>query len=339
MKSSRNLPQDVRATARAPGRATRPSRVTTLMLFLATSIVSITNALADSGKFCEGLPRPAYSKFEKSDVSTDWFEVYEVEANVWAIYEPFQWQEVISYLIIGSDSALLFDTGNGIDNIKAIVDRLTDKPIHVLNSHSHFDHIGGNHQFTEILSPSTKFSVANSRGNDSQQIKMEASAEALCKDLPAGVTKENHHIEPYSITAHVKDGDIIDLGNRNLEVLHIPGHTDDSVALLDSDAGLLWTGDSFYEGPIWLFFPETDLAAYETSLARLANLAPKLKALFPAHNTPKANPSMLVETKKALELVLQGKAKPVPAWEGVVTFEFEGFGFLMREDYTTISED
>jgi hypothetical protein len=48
---------------------------------------------------------------------------------------------------------------------------------------------------------------------------------------------------------------------------------------------------------------------------------------------------MLVETKKALELVLQGKAKPVPAWEGVVTFEFEGFGFLMREDYTTISED
>jgi glyoxylase-like metal-dependent hydrolase (beta-lactamase superfamily II) len=310
-----------------------------LTLFLATLIVPFTNANADLGNFCERLPRPAYSSFEKSDISTDWFEVYEVETDVWAIYEPFQWQEVISYLIIGSDSALLFDTGNGMGNIKAIVDQLTDKPIQVLNSHSHFDHIGGNHQFTEILSPSTKFSVANSRGNDSRQIKMEASAEALCKGLPAGVTNENHHIEPYSITARIKDGDIIDLGSRNLEVLHIPGHTDDSVALLDSDSGLLWTGDSFYEGPIWLFFPETDLAAYETSLDRLVALVPKLKALFPAHNAPKASPSMLVETQKALELVLQGKAKPVPAWEGTVTFEFEGFGFLMREDYTTISDD
>jgi hypothetical protein len=48
---------------------------------------------------------------------------------------------------------------------------------------------------------------------------------------------------------------------------------------------------------------------------------------------------MLVETQKALELVLQGKAKPIPTGEGTVVFEFEGFGFLMREDYTTISGD
>jgi glyoxylase-like metal-dependent hydrolase (beta-lactamase superfamily II) len=314
-------------------------RITRLILFLATLGASVTNALADVEKFCERLPRPAYSNFEKSNISTDWFEVYELETDVWAIYEPFQWQEVISYLIIGGDSALLFDTGNGIGNIKAIVDQLTDKPVQVLNSHSHFDHIGGNYQFEEILSPSTNFSIANSRGNDSRQIKMEASAEALCKGLPAGVTKENHHIEPYSITAQVKDGDVIDLGGRNLEVLHIPGHTDDSIALLDRVSGLLWTGDSFYEGPIWLFFPETDLAAYETSLARLVSVVPEIRVLFPAHNSPGARPSMLIETQRALELVLQGKAKPVPMWEGVVSFEFGGFSFLMREDYTTISDD
>ena len=310
-----------------------------LTLFLATLIFPCTSAHADLENFCERLPRAAYSNFEKSKISTDWFEVYEVETDVWAIYEPFQWQEVISYLIIGSESALLFDTGNGMDNIRAIVDQITDKPIQVLNSHSHFDHIGGNYQFEEILSPSTKFSVANSRGNDSQQIKMEASAEALCRGLPAGVTKENHHIKAYSITARVQEGDIIDLGSRKLEILQVPGHTDDSVALLDRDSGLLWTGDSFYEGPIWLFFPETDLAAYKTSLARLVALVPQLRALFPAHNTPKASPSMLVETQKAFELVLQGKAEPVPTWEGVVTFEFEGFGFLMREDYKTIPDN
>jgi glyoxylase-like metal-dependent hydrolase (beta-lactamase superfamily II) len=112
------------------------------------------------------------------------------------------------------------------------------------------------------------------------KIKLEASPEALCTALPAGVTQEDHHIKPYSITARVSDGDVINLGGRELEVLHIPGHTDDSIALIDVTAGLLWTGDTFYEGPIWLFFPETDLAAYETSLARLAALAPQLKALI-----------------------------------------------------------
>jgi pimeloyl-ACP methyl ester carboxylesterase/glyoxylase-like metal-dependent hydrolase (beta-lactamase superfamily II) len=293
----------------------------------------------DLQNFCQRLPRAAYEKFEKDSISTDWFEVYEVETDVWAIYEPFQWQEVISYLIIGADSALLFDSGNGIGDIRAIVEQLSNKPIQVLNSHSHFDHIGGNYQFDEILSPSTKFSIANSRGNDSQTVKMEASAEALCKDLPAGVTEANHHIEPYTITAEVKDGDSIDLGGRKLEIFLIPGHTDDSIALLDRDSGLLWTGDSFYEGPIWLFFPETDLAAYEKSLARLVTLVPDLKALFPAHNTPGASPAMLIETQKALELVLSGGATPVPDRAGLVMFEFEGFGFLMREDYTTVSSE
>jgi pimeloyl-ACP methyl ester carboxylesterase/glyoxylase-like metal-dependent hydrolase (beta-lactamase superfamily II) len=291
----------------------------------------------DLQNFCQRLPRASYEKFEKDSISSDWFEVYEVETDVWAIYEPFQWQEVVSYLIIGADSALLFDTGNGIGDIRAIVDQLSDKPIQVLNSHSHFDHIGGNYQFEKILSPSTKFSIANSKGNASQIIKMEVSAEALCKDLPAGVTEANHHIDPYTITGEVKDGDIIDLGGRKLEVFLIPGHTDDSIALLDRDAGLLWTGDSFYEGPIWLFFPETDLAAYERSLARLVDLAPDVRALLPAHNTPIADPALLVETQKALELILQGKAKPVPDREGLVMFEFEGFSFLMREDYTTVA--
>ena len=308
-----------------------------ISLILAILLMPFGNAFADLDGFCERLPRAAYSKLEKHDTSTDWFEVYEVETGVWAIYEPFQWQEVVSYLVIGSDSALLFDTGNGMADIKAIVDQLTDKPVQVLNSHSHFDHIGGNYQFENILSPSTQFSVANSKGEDSERVKMEVSAEALCKGLPEGVTEENHQIKPYTITGPVKDGDIIDIGSRQLEVLLIPGHTDDSIALLDREAGLLWTGDSFYEGPIWLYFPETDLAAYEKSLARLVELVPQLTALFPAHNTAKADPAMLVKTQKALQLVFQGKAEAVPTWEGVVTFEFEGFGFLMRDDYTSPS--
>ncbi len=310
------------------------NKVAVFALALGMAIAPFAPSFADLENFCERLPRPAYAAFQKHATSNDWFEVYEVETGVWAIYEPFQWQEVISYLIIGTDTALLFDTGNGIGNIKAIVDQLTDKPVQVLNSHTHFDHIGGNYQFEKILSVATGFSIANSDGLRNDMVTMEVSPAALCKGLPKGVSKEDHRIMPFTITDKVKDGDVIDIGGRQLEILQIPGHTDDAIALLDRHAGFLWTGDSFYEGPIWLWFPETELAAYKRSIARLAALAPGLKALFPAHNTPKTDPVMLVEAQNAFDLVLQGKATPVPAWEGTVTFEFEGFGFLMREDYT-----
>jgi glyoxylase-like metal-dependent hydrolase (beta-lactamase superfamily II) len=301
-----------------------------------TALALCSPVQADLADFCQGLPRPAYDTFEKHPTSNEWFEVYEVEPNIWAIYEPFQWQEVISYLIVGTKSALLFDTGNGLGDIRAIVDQLTSKPIMVLNSHSHFDHIGGNYQFDNILSVSTAFALANSRGIQNEMVTTEASPEALCKALPAGVTQGSHRIKPYTITQKILEGDIIDLGDRKLEILQIAGHTDDSIALLDAESGFLWTGDSFYEGPIWLYFPETDLAAYKKSLERLAALVPQLKALFPAHNTPRAIPALLLEAQRAFDLILEGKAEPVPAWEGVVTFEFEGFGFLMREDNTQL---
>ncbi len=301
-------------------------------ILLLALLMGPTVMAQDLENFCDRLPRPAYSQFTKHEASDDWFEVYEVEDDVWAIYEPFQWQEVISYLVIGRDSALLIDTGNGLGDIEAVVDRLTDKPVQVLNTHSHFDHVGGNYQFERILSPSTEFSISNSKGSNNEQVRKEASEAALCKGLPNGVSEENHRIKPYSIASRIEDGDVIELGGRTLQLIFIPGHTDDSIALLDKEAGFLWTGDSFYEGPIWLFFPETDLVAYRKSIARLVALVPNLTALFPAHNTPRANPAMLVETQRALELVLQGRVESTPVWEGVVSFDFEGFGFLLRDE-------
>ena len=288
------------------------------------------------GSFCDRLPRAAYARFEQHAASNDWFEVYEVERDVFAIYEPFQWQEVISYLIVGTKAAILFDTGNGIGDIRAVVEQLTDKPVRVINSHSHFDHIGGNYQFDDILSVSTPFTLARTAGMQSDELSMEVSAEALCKDLPAGVTEADHRVRPFSITEKIADGDLIDIGGRQLEVLQVPGHTDDAIALLDRGAGFLWSGDSFYEGPVWLFFPETDLVAYRASVARFAALAPDLKAVFPAHNTPQADPALLLELRTNLDRVLAGEVPPVPVSDGNVEFRFAGFSLLMRANYHRI---
>ena len=294
------------------------------------------SSAADIGTFCDRLPRAAYADLELHEASDDWFEVYEVEPGVWAIYEPNQWQEVISYLIEGNDSAVLFDTGNGIGDIFAVVERLTGKPVSVINSHSHYDHIGGNHQFDAILSVSTEFSLAKAKGATSDGHRMEVSPAALCRALPDGVDPETHGTRPYRITATISDGETIDLGGRTLEVLHVPGHTDDSVALIDRANGLLWSGDSFYAGPIWLFAPETDLAAYRASVAKLAALAPELRTVLPAHNTPTADPRLLIDLRDRLEEVLAGEVEPVSVSDDNVEFRFDDFSLLLRKDYNRL---
>ena len=289
------------------------------------------------GSFCDRLPRAANAKLSKHSASNDWFEVYEMAPGVFAIYEPFQWQEVISYLITGDAGAALFDTGNGLADIKAITDQLTDKPITVINSHGHVDHIGGNYQFENIISVATDFTIARAKGVTGADVQIEASPEALCKPLPNAGTRAGHKINPFAITEKINDGHIIDLGTRQLKVLRVPGHTDDAIALLDEANGFLWTGDSYYPGPIWLMAPETDLAAYRASVARMAALVPKLTKLFPAHNEPQDDPQRLVELRENLDLVLFGKAEFKLVSDGNVEFPFENFSFLMRGDYNRLS--
>jgi len=163
-------------------------------------------------------------------------------------------------------------------------------------------------------------------------VRGEVDASALCRALPAGITEDTYHTPAFEIDAFVDDGHRIDLGGRTLEVVAVPGHTPDAIALLDREAGFLWTGDSFYEGPIWLFAPETDLEAYRASVARLAELAPELTTLFTGHNTPVAQPSRLLELNDAVEAMFEGIAVGNRLQDGGVEFVFEAFSIILRPD-------
>ncbi len=286
-------------------------------------------------EFCSKLPRPAYTNLERVPYPSDWFQLYRVAPGVTAIYEPFQWQEVISYLIEGSDRALLFDTGNGIADIAAVARQLTSKPIAVLNSHTHYDHVGGNHAFDQIYGMNTAFTRVRQGGHPNKDIAIEVSPEALCRGLPAGVSVSNHVGRPFAVTHFIEDGHALDLGGRTLEVLHIPGHTPDAIALLDEENGLLWTGDTFYEGPIWLYAPETDFDAYAESLRKLVPYVPRLAALLPAHNTPWVRPERLLEAQAGFEAVLAGKAEIVDQGYGMFEYRVPGitaFSFLLSSE-------
>jgi glyoxylase-like metal-dependent hydrolase (beta-lactamase superfamily II) len=245
---------------------------------------------------------------------------------------------VISYLIIGNKKALLFDTGLGLDSIQVVVRQLTSLPVTVINSHTHFDHIGGNADFTNILGVDTAYTLTNAQGWSHESIKQEVTPAAFCPETLSSIDTASNHIRPYSIACFIRDGSVLDLGGRQIEVIMIPGHTPDGVALLDRDAGLLWTGDTYYEGPLWLFFPGTDLDAFEKSISRMAALTPNLKHLLPAHNLPLIPPGRLLEVKEAIAAVRAGQGKGELVTDGgtlmkdVVRFKFGHFSFLIRKD-------
>jgi glyoxylase-like metal-dependent hydrolase (beta-lactamase superfamily II) len=286
-------------------------------------------------EFCKKLPRADYTGIEQIESQDDWFELYQVAEGVTAIYEPHQWQEVISYLIEGTQSALLFDTGNGIGNIAKVVRSLTDKPIRVLNSHSHYDHVGGNHSFENIIGMQTPFTIARQQGHENKDIAIEVSEQALCRPLPLGVSQANHRGRPYKIKTFVEDGHSIDLGERSVEVMHLPGHTPDAIALIDREAGLMWTGDSYYSGPIWLFAPETDLAAYRDSLVKMIAESNKMQQLLPAHNVPLVAPSILPSVLLVFDAMIEGKLEKSHLGDGMVEYaskENPSFSFLMRDE-------
>jgi glyoxylase-like metal-dependent hydrolase (beta-lactamase superfamily II) len=284
--------------------------------------------LAQQPEWCKNLPRPAYAKLERVSAADPWFEVYKIRSGVFAIYEPHQAEEVISYLIVGGNRAVLFDTGMGISNIQAVVAGLTKLPVSVVNSHTHNDHVGDNWRFSDIYGMDTDFTRANARGSK-EDAQAELAPEEICGALPAGFDAKAYATKPFHITHWLHDGDEIDLGARTLKIIGTPGHTPDAVALLDRKNGLLFTGDSFYAGPIYLYRPETDLDAYEASMKKLAALVPQLSLLLPSHNVPVGDPSILPKVVSAMQQVRRGDVKPVLK-DGKHEYLFDGFSFLMR---------
>ncbi len=98
----------------------------------------------------QALPRPGNQKLQRIESASSWFEIFQVSPGTFALLESRHYEEVISYLVVGNARAVLLDTGMGIGDIRAEVERLTTLPIVVVNSHSHYDHIGGNYQFAEV---------------------------------------------------------------------------------------------------------------------------------------------------------------------------------------------
>ena len=282
---------------------------------------------AQKPEWCRDLPRPAYSRLERVSISDKWFEVYRIRPGIFAIYEPHQQEEIISYLILGNKRALLFDTGMGISDIRKVVEGLTPLPVSVMNSHTHNDHVGDNWRFNDIYGMDTAFTRENAKGSraDAQE---EVAPDAVCGSLPAGFDAKAYVTRPFHITHWIHGGESIDLGGRVLQVIPTPGHTPDSISLWDSANRLLFTGDMYYPGPIFLYRPETISMLTWHRSEKWMRWERSCCCLLTTFRWPIQR--TLPRVIAAMQQARSGKIKPVKAgnkWE----YKFEGFSFMMKK--------
>lgn len=282
----------------------------------------------------KALPRPQYKTLKQLPSADPWFSVYQVKPDVYAIYEPRHFQEVISFLILGSRRALLLDTGLGIGDIKKVVDALYQGELLVVNTHSHFDHIGGNHQFpmAHILNhPVAINRLKNGLPYDMVKKNMEGDSTIL--PYPEGFDPDTYHIEPCAFTP-VEPGHVFDLGDKKLHVIATPGHSPDSLMLYDEENKYLFTGDTFYPATLYAHLESPDglMSVFDTYRSTMHEVARRFSdyTVFPSHNEPMRPGSVLTEVAQAFDAIAAGDLPYETDEKGLHKYTFPGFCIITK---------
>jgi glyoxylase-like metal-dependent hydrolase (beta-lactamase superfamily II) len=235
---------------------------------------------------------------------------------------------VVSYLFVGLERAVLFDTGMGIADIRAEVEQLTGLPVIVVNSHSHYDHVGDNHRFAEVWAFDDDGEVARIERGRTRADCARYLRPGSYLELPSGFDPTTYEIKPSPVTRRLHHQEAIELGGRILTVHHTPGHSPGSICLLESRDGLLFTGDAFYPGMLYAHFADSDFDAYLQSLAHLTGLLDRVSGVCPAHNEAHVSKAMLMRVRAGFEQIAAGEAEY--EIEGTArVYGFEGFGVVL----------
>ena len=215
-----------------------------------------------------------------SNMIDSWYAVEAIDGRTFAINEPKSSQYNTSYLIVGDKRAVMFDAGSserpaGSKSMRQVAALYTDTAIILILSHFHYDHIYDASEFeggvTLIDRPEIRTEVKNG-------LYRISALESINAESP-----------PLKIAGFIADGDVVDLGNRTLDVLNLPGHTTESIALIDKARNQAFTGDFVYKhlGGIIAFAPASDLRAYKANSNRLLQVTNADTQFFGAHGIPR----------------------------------------------------
>lgn len=229
-------------------------------------------------------------------VDSQWYRSTRLDDRLWLITEP-RVHPIFSanmHLVLGQDRDLLIDSGMGVAPLRPFVDTLRPdpaKPLTCLSTHTHIDHIGAVHEFDDRLvhpieadehtSPQPYSLRTEGISEAFRQLFLEAGYPALWPLLIDAIPDADYDIDSYRLqgaapTGLVEDGDTIDLGDWQAEILHLPGHSPGQVGLFHHDSGTLFGADAVYDGPLLYDGPGMSLTDYAETLRRVRDLPVQL---------------------------------------------------------------
>lgn len=208
-------------------------------------------------------------------VAEQWYEVRPLGEQVTLIREVHvaPWLRCNIWHLRGRDRDLLIDTGMGLRPLKTEVPRLTERPLIAIQTHTHFDHAGGLHQFDDRRGHAAEAEII-ARPTPSNTVADIGYLVPESVNAPPfeGFDVARYRVKPAPFTGYLDEGDVIDLGDRVLSVLHLPGHSPGSIALWEEATGVLFSGDVLYDGDLLDDLYHSDRNAYRASLRRLREL-------------------------------------------------------------------
>lgn len=205
-------------------------------------------------------------------------DIIQMRENTWRIEDG----GVRFFLLAGTEKALLIDSGMNVDNAREIAAGLTALPVSLLNTHADRDHIGSNEQFEVFYMHPAEEPVYRRSG------------------------------KPGNILP-VQDGDVLDLGGRALRIIHLPGHTPGSIAVLDTQNRALISGDPIQtHGRIFMFGEHRSMPDYIVSLKRLETLSDQFDEIWPAHADIPVSPQVIRQLREGAQAVLEGAVREAP---------------------------
>lgn len=213
----------------------------------------------------------------------DILKIKQLRDNIWALDEV---NKTVMYVVNGSEKALLVDTGFGLSDLKKTVrDLCGEKEIVVVNSHGHPDHDYGNNQFEEVYAG--RFDEPFMHESMSEEESEMLKGMFFAPFLETGGKIEKWTPGPTQKVLPLQDGDVIDLGNYQFQVIEIPGHSLGSIALFEVKEGWLFTGDAMLTWEVWGQLEQSaTLSVYGDSMRKLQAIEDKVTTVFPAHWVP-----------------------------------------------------
>ena len=281
--------------------------------------------------------REYYAKYERVPTTHDangWFETYRLPGNVLGTCEVQHLQEVNHFIIQGSERSLVLDAGLGIVNSKPLIDELCTGEYQVINCHRHFDHAGNNWHFDEVLIPDEPLAIWQSQvGVEHKYLANQTDPDMFVFDYPEGFVPDDYWIRPFNARV-IEDGHVFDLGDRKVEVIYTPGHTEDHLMLYDHAFDILFSGDMIYLDVIYAQFGNdimghSNVPDYIASLERVKECFPNVRYIYTSHNDFSVPVDSIDRIHDALIAVLDGTAVGEPLHD-------EKFGYY--DDPETMKE-